>query len=163
MRESPCKQCPTTSYAEATPLIGVSLPCIMCQSLFFQCCELHVVCLYVSMFVLEDEQFCLFHVCRGNLCYYLMSKLPSKVKHKKTFTVMKTLCSMSFSDSPLGFVYLVLCHWGESYVIFMCHSWLEVTNCFYFYINVPKINKVYIWHLCSHHLITLCSLTFASP
>ena len=26
MRESPCKQCPTTSYAGATPLIGVSLP-----------------------------------------------------------------------------------------------------------------------------------------
>ena len=34
---------------------------------------------------------------------------------------------------------------------------------FIFYINVPKINKVYLWHLSSHHLITLCSLTFASP
>ena len=78
---------------------------------------------------------------RTNILTLFGVKITAKVEYKKTSTVMKTLCSMSFSDSPLGFVHLVLCHWGVSYAIFMRHSLLKVTNAF-IYIKDPKINEI---------------------
>ena len=67
-------------------------------------------CPYVSMFVLEDEQIlCLFHVCRGNLCnYFEYFQILANVKYKKISTKIRMLCSMSFSDSGLRVVHVVI-------------------------------------------------------
>ena len=67
-------------------------------------------CLYVSMFVLEDEQFFVCSMYAGviNDIICLRNHLKSQVQ--EDFHCNEDALFIVFSDSPLGFVYLVLCH-----------------------------------------------------
>ena len=100
-------------------MIGMDDHVKKCVSSYHQCRDLfQVVCQYVFAF----PSCCNMHVMRFNSSCTRRSssssrtniltlfdvKITAKVAYKKTSTVMKTLCSMSFSDSPLGFVHLVL-------------------------------------------------------
>ena len=69
---------------------------------------------------------------------------------------MKTLCSMSFSDSPLRFVHMVLWIWGVIYVIICSPRHAQVQEDFC--CNEDALFNVFFWlsfAVCSHGVMNL--------